>query len=300
MATANKVFAKAGQDNVTSTMCKHQQRFGLDIRFSSLVNNLNNIFSIGHLYWTDNQLISCLRKYSTVVHNFMKPLLLITILFIGHTAFGQYRIDPKVQNEFDSLFKLQPNDIQKKRYIKGFDDGFALLLSFKEDTLNIKDFTPIVLDSSIKIVTIDEDGNELAEPPKDTTKYNQWLSCQATFLHDTLGIGSFFGMFSGVGFSIKIVDDKTIGDFFEYVRRDSIYRYKLTDTKSSEIQVKARTENIVLSNMPKKLGDIFYGKATLVTEPFYRDDDEFKNGYIQKKYVITYLFTCKLTDREEK
>ena len=45
-----KVFAKAGLDNVTSAMCKHQQRFGLDVQFSALVHNFNNIFSIGHLY----------------------------------------------------------------------------------------------------------------------------------------------------------------------------------------------------------------------------------------------------------
>ncbi len=230
----------------------------------------------------------------------MKTFLSIAVLLFGHTAFGQFQIDPKIQHEFDSLFSRQPKDIQEKRYIKGFDDGFALLVTFNEDTLNTKDFTPVVLDSSIKIVSIDENGNELPDPPRDTTKYNQWLSCQATFLKDTLSIGSFFGLFSGLGFSVKIVGDKTIGDFFEYVRRDSIYRLKLTDTKSSDTQVKARTENIVLSNMPKKLGDIFYGKATLVTDPFYRDDDEFKNGYIHKQYTITYLFTCKVTDGEEK
>lgn len=230
----------------------------------------------------------------------MKTLLLITALFFGHIASGQYSIDPKVQHEFDSLFRKQPKDIQKKRYIKGLDDGFALLLEFKEDTLNIKEFTPPILDTSIKIVAIDEEGNKLPDPPKDTTKYNQWLSCQATFLKDTLGIGSFFGMFSGLGFSVKIVGDKTIGEFFEYVRTDSIYRKNLTDLKSSEIQVKALTENVILSSIPKKLGDIFYGKATLVTESFYRDDDEFKNGYIYKGYTITYLFTCKLTEGEEK
>ncbi|GEM_PF-3665249 len=230
----------------------------------------------------------------------MKTLLLIITLLPGHTVFGQFQIDPKVQQEFDSLFNQQPNNIQKKRYLKGYDDGFTLLLGFKEDTLNIQDFTPIVLDSSIKIVAIDEDANELPDPPKNTTKYNQWLTCQATFIKDTLGIGSFFGLFSGVGFSVKIIGDKTFGNFFEYVLGDSIYRFRLTDIKSSDIQVKARTENIVLSSMPKKLGDIFYGKATLVTEPFYRDDDEFKNGYIHKRHVITYLFSCKLTNGEEK
>jgi hypothetical protein len=45
-----KVFEKAGLDNVTSAMCKHQQRFGLDINQSALVLNFNNIFSNGHLY----------------------------------------------------------------------------------------------------------------------------------------------------------------------------------------------------------------------------------------------------------
>ena len=50
MPAANMVFAKAGLDNQTSAMCKHQQRFGFDVQCSALVLNFNNIFSIGHLY----------------------------------------------------------------------------------------------------------------------------------------------------------------------------------------------------------------------------------------------------------
>ena len=50
-----KVFAKAGLDIVTSTVCKHQQRFGLDIQCSTLVHNFNNIFSNGHLYRAGEQ-----------------------------------------------------------------------------------------------------------------------------------------------------------------------------------------------------------------------------------------------------
>jgi hypothetical protein len=45
-----KVFAKAGLDNETSAMCRHQQRFGLDVKFSALVLNFIKTFSIGHLY----------------------------------------------------------------------------------------------------------------------------------------------------------------------------------------------------------------------------------------------------------
>ena len=45
-----KVFAKAGLDNVTSAMCRHQQRFRLDVHYSALVHNFNHIFPSGHLY----------------------------------------------------------------------------------------------------------------------------------------------------------------------------------------------------------------------------------------------------------
>jgi len=45
-----KVFAKAGQDNITSAIYKHQQRFRLDIQSLALVLNFNNIFSNGHLH----------------------------------------------------------------------------------------------------------------------------------------------------------------------------------------------------------------------------------------------------------
>ena len=231
----------------------------------------------------------------------MKNLLLIIIFLARYNAFGQYKIDTHVQLEFDSLFNKQPEEIQNKRYIKGFDNGFALLLTFKEDTLNNEDFTPIVIDTSItiKIVSIDKNGNELPEPIKDTTKYNQWLSCQATYLNDTLGIGTYFGLLSGLSFSVRIIGNKTIGDFYEYSSGNHVYRYKLTSDKSTNIQVNAETENVVLSKMPKQLGDVFYGKATLLTEPFYEDDTSFKNGFIYKKYLVTFLFTCKLIDNEE-
>jgi hypothetical protein len=164
--------------------------------------------------------------------------------------------------------------------------------------LNLQ-FTPYELDNSITIVGIDKDGNELPATPEVTTNYNQWLFCQAIFQNDTLVIDSFFGGFSGFGFSVKITGDQTIGEYLEYVRRDSIYRKNYTDIKLSEIQVNTRTENVILSRLPKKIGDIFYGKAILVTEPFYRDNDAFKNGYIHKRYTITYLFTCKLTEAKK-
>ncbi len=48
--THTKVFAKAGLDNQTSAICKHQQLSGQTSFNLALVINFNFIFSIGHLY----------------------------------------------------------------------------------------------------------------------------------------------------------------------------------------------------------------------------------------------------------
>ena len=52
------IFAKAGLDIVSSAMRNHQQRFGLDVQFSALVLNFNNIFSNGHLYRAEQSMNS--------------------------------------------------------------------------------------------------------------------------------------------------------------------------------------------------------------------------------------------------
>jgi hypothetical protein len=44
------VLPIVGRDNGTSAMCKHQQRFGLDVQFSAFVVNFNLIFTVGICY----------------------------------------------------------------------------------------------------------------------------------------------------------------------------------------------------------------------------------------------------------
>jgi hypothetical protein len=64
---STKVFAKAGLDNVTSTKCKHQQLFGLDVQCSALVLNFNNIFSDGHLLRVG-------KSMNSLISQILKPL----------------------------------------------------------------------------------------------------------------------------------------------------------------------------------------------------------------------------------
>lgn len=50
-----KVFAKAGLDIVTSTMCRHQQQFGLDVQCSALALTSTTYFQMGICTGLDNQ-----------------------------------------------------------------------------------------------------------------------------------------------------------------------------------------------------------------------------------------------------
>jgi hypothetical protein len=66
-----KVFAKAGLDNVTSAMCKHQQQSGHDVQCSALVLNFNNIFSNEHLYRAGQSINSL---PSQILERYMQPI----------------------------------------------------------------------------------------------------------------------------------------------------------------------------------------------------------------------------------
>lgn len=236
----------------------------------------------------------------SVVHYFMKAAIFITALLFGRAATGQFQISSTVRNDFENFLKIQPKYIQKLRNSEIFENGFTLLSTLREDTLNIQDFTPSLFDTSSEKSAVDPlTGQKLISRPKEAIKYDQGFSCEATYLKDTLRISSFFGFLSVHGFSIKIFGDKCDAHFFEYALNDSIYRRKLTDPKTSYIVVKARTEKVVLSKMPKKESDILYGKAILLTEPFYEDNNNFKNGYIYTRYFISFLFTCKLTPEKK-
>ena len=67
-----KVFAKAGLDNLTSAMCKHRQRFRLDVQFSALVHNFNDMFSNGQSYRAGRAMNSLL---SQILERWLQTLL---------------------------------------------------------------------------------------------------------------------------------------------------------------------------------------------------------------------------------
>ncbi len=224
----------------------------------------------------------------------MKTPLYIISLFLYQTTIGQIKFEGTIKDEFNHLLLKQAKEIRQKKQTQSFEDGFALVSTFKVDTLNNRDIKLIAPETLIQIMDIDEvTGKELHKKSKPVAKTNLWLSCQASYLNDTLQISSFFGLLGGYNFSVKIIGEKASGTFREYFIGNEVFKIKLTDPTSSDIEVQAQS-SVNLSKKPINLGDTFYGKVTFITDPYYEQDNNYNNGFIYKRNVITYLFTCKL------
>jgi len=221
----------------------------------------------------------------------MKIILSIVCLFLLQGVFAQYTIDPKVKDEFDSLFRRQPKDVQEKRYMKRMNKSFGLLVSYSEDTLNQKGI-PVTKEVSgtIKEITLGDTSK------REEERYNQWLFGVSTLMNDTLQINVGFGFFSGLGAILNISPKNMEAIYYEYVRRDAIYRTTLTGEKSSDLRVPATIQEIVFDRLPTKVGDTYYAKFVIESAPFYVDDEYTAKGYVHKRCRISCLFVSQVID----
>jgi hypothetical protein len=92
---------------------------------------------------------------------------------------------------------------------------------------------------------------------------------------------------------LKIYKGKCFGTYLEYGER--VFRNSLKSKKVDNIEVDGKIEKIVLSKIPKRIGEMFYGKASFTSLPFYQDNIAFKRGYIHKRHVVEFIFSCKLS-----
>lgn len=226
----------------------------------------------------------------------MKFYLIFILVILTKESFSQLRIDSFVKKEFDSVLNIQPEEIKLKSKRKTFENGIAFLLTYKTDTLNYSEYIVPVYDSTSSVIAVSGETEDTSDKQQEQPKYNFWLASEASYLNDTLGIGVFSGFFSGMSFSLKIYGEKCYGEFGEYADNNSVYKFNISDSPASVIQIPAQLTNVCLSKIPIKTGDFFYGIATLTTNPFYEIDSNFKKGYLHKKYSITFIFRCKLID----
>ena len=104
------------------TFKKPQQQLTWVLCYGGLTNKgLSLVFQFGFWLWVGLTfpVPTTTQSPKPLYVTFMKKLLFIITFLVGHNAFGQYKIDQNVQQEFDRLLSKQPKEIQYKRYIKG-------------------------------------------------------------------------------------------------------------------------------------------------------------------------------------
>ena len=120
--------------------------------------------------------------------HFMKTLLILVLFLPLSNAIGQIVFKKEVYNQFISLYKKLPSQVQtkfdKKSNGTSDENGIAIFTEFECDTLNKVD--PKHTDLS-EIVLIDPKTNQPVKSNSPKDKFPT-LFCQGTILNDTLRI----------------------------------------------------------------------------------------------------------------
>lgn len=130
MAAGNKVFAKAA-----SAMCWHQQRFRLDVQYSALVHNFNDIFSYEYFSRAGrtknslpSQILDRWQKFKATIT--MKLTITILILFICSFTYGQrYK---SIIAEADGFY----NSKEYQKSVDKFREAFKIEQKSADDFYN--------------------------------------------------------------------------------------------------------------------------------------------------------------------
>jgi len=136
-------------------MCKHQQWFGLDVQCSAIVLNLNNIFSIKHLYRAGQSMNSLpsqiLERYTPL---FMKFPALI-IFFLTFVACN----NSNLQTQKAILKSVHIPDTTNNWYAKLFDYPNYARKTVITKQLSLDNLEADTSNSEIRIWTIGSNYN---------------------------------------------------------------------------------------------------------------------------------------------
>ena len=131
---------------------------------------------------------------------------------------------------------------------------------------------------------------KVSEDKKDT------LACMGYcyFSNDSLKIIVSLGLFSEDEFSISIKNQEAEVKFSLYNYENKTLRKTIKSKSSNSIKINSIIKNFILSNYPKKAGDTFYAKATLISDDFFVEDADFKGGFINIRPTIDFIFKLRV------
>jgi hypothetical protein len=155
-----------------------------------------------------------------------------------------FSIDPNIKKEAEKyISKSELSDIKGK--MKGMIYNNRILADFyKNDKLEVS--------------------------TKDSTAINSIFKSFYYWQHDTLGIDGAFGLFEGIGFSIKICNGKATLYHMVASNNNPGYAYKEKDSLIYRLEIPCTDTKIVLSEIPDSTKkQIIYGYVEFKSGEYY-------------------------------
>lgn len=222
----------------------------------------------------------------------MRVLLILFFSFFLNRTFGQIIVDPSLKKQYDNAYKKLP--IKERESIEKIQN--ELLHSYKKSPRDYKKlfpYTPL----NIAVVTLHSidtlNKNQLKSKSYlyHAEKYSI-MFCEGGFVSDTLGIVLYPGVAldSRLDIAHLIIHDTVKSEYDQWEEYDTIFRISLEKEKTNDLTLPFISNKFVLSDKKFIIGKTIYGYADIISEPYYKDDYSFKNGYIAQRLHFRYYF----------
>ena len=118
------------------------------------------------------------------------------------------------------------------------------------------------------------------------------MFCEGGFVSDTMGIVLYSGVAQDSRLYIAhlIIHDTVKSEYDQWEEYDTTFRTSLQQEKTNDLTLPFTTNKFVLNDKKFVVGKTIYGYADIISEPYYKDDESFKTGYIARRLHFRYYF----------
>lgn len=232
----------------------------------------------------------------------MKKWVLSFLSLSFFIAVNGQQIDKYADFYFYSAFNKQQQAIRADITADSAKTGFFLVTNIQIDTLNKNELKIMPPKKETAGSTINMNGVVVGVLPqsddpgkKPSADYDFMTGAIAvhadTFKLMAISRTGFFRHTLFCGFTALIGKHAAMQAryFEESLDSTAIYRTTASPKKIPRVEVPAYISNAYINAWPGNVGRV-YGRAVLMTDPFYVLDENFANKYILKRYTIDFVY----------
>lgn len=225
-------------------------------------------------------------------HSAIKFIFAVICSFLLHDSLAQTVYVSSAKKKFDSLYKALPSRFKKNLLkSKDYDNGLAMFVEYKIDTLN-EDDLPGSYHTERVLSELSQKNAMNGVPRRPSSKSDDEIltvPCYAGFFNDTLVIQ--VGMLSFGEQIVHIITKKNLSTFYDvYKKYDSIFTLDAAGPLSDGLDMPVEKIRISLSDALTKPGDIVYGNAEVITNIYYQQDESNESIFLKLRGRFKYYF----------